>query len=57
MLVREDRVVAAQDKRGWKGLVRGGRAGDERLRSGRYKRVGSGGSREKLCNQKTTKAR
>lgn len=50
-------MVAAQDKRGWEGLVRGGGTGDERLRSGRYQRVGSGGSREKLCNQKTTKAR
>ena len=38
-------MVAAQYKRGWEGLVRGGGAGDERLRSGRCKRVGSGGNR------------
>ena len=48
-------MVAAQDKGGWEGLVRG--AGDERLRSGRYKRVGSEGNRGKLCNQKRTKVR
>ena len=48
-------MVAAKDKRGWEGLVRW--AGDERLRSGRYKRVGSGENKGKLCNKKRTKAR